>query len=246
MFAFSLTNYFNSGKPQSSRRNTNDLQKPNQSIPWLIFTDAKIDDMSEKLTYRQELFVSNYLQDPNATKAAIKAGYSPKTAYSQGQRLLKNVEVRKRVKLSLEKATMDADEVLQRLSEQARASVFDVLNDDGDLDIADIRERGVADLVKKLKVTKKPSGETSYEFEIHDAQAALVHLAKYHKLFDRNETNVNVQMISGIDLAILFLREAMNMCAPEEAKRLLLEWNEPGVTDTAKHIAVETVLLSSC
>lgn len=30
----------------------------------------------------------------NATEAALKAGYSPKTAYSQGQRLLKNVEVK--------------------------------------------------------------------------------------------------------------------------------------------------------
>lgn len=203
--------------------------------------------MSEKLTYRQGLFVEHYLQDPNATKAAIKAGYSPKTAYSQGQRLLKNVEVRKRVNMRLEKAIMDADEVLQRLSKQARASFLDVLNDDGDLDLADIRERDVADLVKKLKVTKKASGETSYEFEIHDAQAALVHLARFHKLFsDRNETNVNVQMISGTDLAILFLREASKMCTPDESKRLLLEWNKPGVTDAAKQIAVETVLLTTC
>lgn len=201
--------------------------------------------MSERLTYRQGLFIEHYLQDPNATKAAIKAGYSPKTAYSQGQRLLKNVEVRKRVNLRLEKAIMDADEVLQRLSKQARASVLDVLNDDGDFDIADVRERDVADLVKKLKVIKKPSGETSYEFEIHDAQAALVHLAKFHKLFDRNETNVNVQMISGTDLAILFLREASKLCTPDESKRLLLEWNKPGVTDAAKQIAVETVLGSS-
>lgn len=202
-------------------------------------------NMSAKLTYRQGLFVEHYLQNPNATDAAIKAGYSPKTAYSQGHRLLKNVEVRKRVKMRLEKAIMDADEVLQRLSKQARASFLDVLNVDGDFDIADVRERDVADLVKKLKVTKKASGETSYEFEIHDAQAALVHLAKYHKLFDRNETNVNVQMISGTDLAILFLREASKMCTPDESKRLLLEWNKPGVTDAAKQIAVETVLVSS-
>ena len=45
------------------------------------------------MTHRQELFVQEYLVSLNATQAAIKAGYSTKTAYSQGQRLLKNVEV---------------------------------------------------------------------------------------------------------------------------------------------------------
>ena len=46
-----------------------------------------------KLTSRQELFVSEYLLDLNATKAAIRAGYSSKTAHSCGPRLLDNVAV---------------------------------------------------------------------------------------------------------------------------------------------------------
>lgn len=45
------------------------------------------------LNPRQQHFVQEYLKDPNATQAAIRAGYSAKTAYSQGQRLLKHVEV---------------------------------------------------------------------------------------------------------------------------------------------------------
>ncbi len=46
---------------------------------------------------KQESFCQEYVIDSNATQAAIRAGYSPKTAYSQGQRLLKKVEVRTRV-----------------------------------------------------------------------------------------------------------------------------------------------------
>ena len=42
---------------------------------------------------RQQRFADAYLENPNATRAAIAAGYSQKTAGSQGQRLLKNVEV---------------------------------------------------------------------------------------------------------------------------------------------------------
>lgn len=45
------------------------------------------------LTPKQEAFVAEYLIDLNATQAAIRAGYSEKTAKSQGQRLLTNVDV---------------------------------------------------------------------------------------------------------------------------------------------------------
>ena len=43
------------------------------------------------MTPRQKRFVEAYTG--NATKAAIAAGYSEKTAYSQGERLLRNVEI---------------------------------------------------------------------------------------------------------------------------------------------------------
>src|SRR4051794_18436907 len=45
------------------------------------------------LNDRQARFVGEYLVDLNATQAAIRAGYSAKTAYSAGERLLRNVEV---------------------------------------------------------------------------------------------------------------------------------------------------------
>lgn len=49
--------------------------------------------MKVKLNKYQRKFVAIY--SGNATQAAKKAGYSKKTAYSQGQRLLKNVEIAK-------------------------------------------------------------------------------------------------------------------------------------------------------
>ena len=45
------------------------------------------------MTRKQRLFVHEYLVDFNATQAAIRVGYSEKTAYSQAGRLLKNVEI---------------------------------------------------------------------------------------------------------------------------------------------------------
>lgn len=42
---------------------------------------------------RQQAFVVAYSSSGNATESAIKAGYSKKTAYSNGQRLLKKAEI---------------------------------------------------------------------------------------------------------------------------------------------------------
>lgn len=45
------------------------------------------------LTPKQQTFVDEYLVDLNATQAAVRAGYSPRTAGPQGARLLANVNV---------------------------------------------------------------------------------------------------------------------------------------------------------
>lgn len=45
------------------------------------------------LTDKQQRFVAEYLVDRNATQAAMRAGYSEKTAQQQGSRLLLNVMV---------------------------------------------------------------------------------------------------------------------------------------------------------
>jgi phage terminase small subunit len=49
--------------------------------------------IESKLTAKQQRFVDEYLIDLNATQAAIRAGYSEKTANEQGARLLANVSV---------------------------------------------------------------------------------------------------------------------------------------------------------
>ena len=50
-------------------------------------------EKEKSLTSKQKQFCQEYLIDLNATKAAARAGYSQKTAYSQGQRLLSNVYI---------------------------------------------------------------------------------------------------------------------------------------------------------
>jgi phage terminase small subunit len=74
-----------------------------------------------ELTDKQRLFCDEYLIDLNATQAAIRAGYSPKTADQQASRLLTNVKVQeyingRQTKLA-DKLELDAEWVLRRLKD---------------------------------------------------------------------------------------------------------------------------------
>lgn len=51
----------------------------------------------DNLTVKQRMFVEEYLIDLNATQAAIRAGYSAKTADQQGSRMLANVKVQQAI-----------------------------------------------------------------------------------------------------------------------------------------------------
>lgn len=81
---------------------------------------------------KQERFVEEYLIDANATQAAIRAGYSAKTAQVQSAQLLANPDIAaaidaKRAERS-ERTQIDADWVLKRLAAEADADVADLYN----------------------------------------------------------------------------------------------------------------------
>lgn len=86
-----------------------------------------------KLTPKQAKFVLEYLIDLNATQAAIRAGYSAKTAGQIGERLLKNVEIQRRLEKAMAaraaRTEVDADYVLKRMIEIDQMDVLDIMDD---------------------------------------------------------------------------------------------------------------------
>ncbi len=76
-----------------------------------------------RLTLKRRRFGEEYIIDLNATKAAERAGFSLKTAYSQGQRLLKNVEVQAYIAKAQDarsrRTEITQDAVLKRVAELA-------------------------------------------------------------------------------------------------------------------------------
>ncbi|SCU95527.1 Bacteriophage terminase small subunit [Cupriavidus necator] len=86
-----------------------------------------------KLSPKQQRFVEEYLIDLNATQAAIRAGYSQKTARQIGEQLLRKPEVQKRIaeaqKARSERTEVDVDYVLRRMVEIDQMDVLDILTD---------------------------------------------------------------------------------------------------------------------
>ena len=76
---------------------------------------------------RYDRFVSEMLVDGNVTRSAKAAGYSEKTAYSQGHRLLKNVEIANAIKAGqkdiAKRNELTIDDIIKELEEARTAAL---------------------------------------------------------------------------------------------------------------------------
>lgn len=83
------------------------------------------------LSPKQRMFCQEYIIDLNQTQAAIRAGYSPKTANEQASRLLANVNIKEYVQSlmdeRIERTEITADYVLNGIKDSTEA-----LKADGD------------------------------------------------------------------------------------------------------------------
>ena len=110
---------------------------------------------------RQKRFCDEYLIDCNATQAAIRAGYSPKTAKQIGQRMLTNVDLKAYIDEQLERIhnekTADAQEVLEYLTavmrgqhtEQTLQLIGDGVQKIADIDVSAKERLKAAELIGK-------------------------------------------------------------------------------------------------
>ena len=161
------------------------------------------------LTAKQQRFVSEYLVDANGTQAAIRAGYSPRTANEQASRLLAKVNVASAVQAKqqhlAERSAVGADRVIEELCAIAFTKLSDIApwDDRGPRLIpSDELENQVAAAVSSLKVKRRREvngkGEDAVVWEVeereikmHDKLGALDKLAKHLGLYPKDPTVYN-------------------------------------------------------
>ncbi len=141
----------------------------------------------KKMTAKQQRFCDEYLIDLNATQAAIRAGYSKKTANEQGSRLLTNVSVKeyidKRMAEKEKSLIADQDEVLRYLTAVLR----------GESESEEIVIENIGDFTSEARTMKKAPSEK-------DKLRAAELLGKRYSLFKDNvKLDVTPVVIGGDD-----------------------------------------------
>lgn len=149
------------------------------------------------MTNANRVFVEEYLQCWNATEAYSKAypDATRETARRNGSDLLTKTDIQSAVQKRLAKKAMPADEVLARLALHARGDLSPFLTSDGaGIDLTTDEAKASLCLIKKVKTKSRSYGkdspvyEVETEIELHDPQAALVHIGRHLKLFtDKTE-----------------------------------------------------------
>lgn len=137
------------------------------------------------LTNKQQRFIDEYFKCWNATEAAIRAGYSKRSARQIGSENLSKPSIASRVRARMRESAMDADEVLYHLASIARGDMDNLIDRNGLPDIEQARATGKTSLIKKWKfrtITTEDSDIHEVEVEPYDRLQALNALAKVHKL----------------------------------------------------------------
>lgn len=138
-----------------------------------------------KLTPKQQRFVDEYLIDLNATQAAIRAGYSAKTARQIGEENLSKPDIMREIQAALKER-----------QERTELSAVEVIND-----LRELRDMCMGRRPVKVSVkSKDDDGNTVYDeqeitqFDPQGANKSLELLGKHLSLFtEKMEVNVGVQ-----------------------------------------------------
>lgn len=134
------------------------------------------------MTEKNKKFCLEYANTGNATESAKRAGYSPKTAYSCGQRLLKKAEIKAELHRLADEMTSDKIASASEMQEKLTAIIRQEATEE--VIVVESYEDGASRAVTK---TKKPA--------IKDVTRAIETLARMQGLFD---TTANINLVAPV------------------------------------------------
>lgn len=155
-------------------------------------------------TPKEAAFIIYYIEDFNGTSAAIKAGYSTKTAGVIAHELLHKDKIRYRIALELSElysrsvlSVLERKEILTRISRGDITDFTEVSN--GNLVIkSDSLEQGKAKgAIKRIKMEKTSNqfGETErVELELHDPKDAIDKINRMEKVYE-DRLNIGITLV---------------------------------------------------
>jgi phage terminase small subunit len=146
------------------------------------------------MTEKEERFCQEYLIDLNATQAAIRAGYSQKTAAEIGYENLRKPHIVDKVsalKQERSKRTqITADKVLKELAKLGFSNIQDYINDDHSVKNLKSISRSKSAAISSIKKTSQKIGKDlineSIEFKLYDKKGTLELIGKHIGFFEKD------------------------------------------------------------
>lgn len=126
------------------------------------------------LTGKRARFVAEFLKDSNATQAALRAGYSARSAGTEGHRLLKNADVSAAIAERARKLAEKLDLSVERIAEEFARYAF-------------------------APEATDPEFKLQYEVRPADRLKALEHLAKWRGMFVERVQHSGTVAIAVVD-----------------------------------------------
>lgn len=145
------------------------------------------------MTEKQKLFCLEFIKSKNATRSAIKAGYSKKTAAFIGSENLKKPYIKKfiaeRLKKQADRIELSADNVLEEYRRLAFSNLTDYTDKDGKIDAKTLKSlpREISAAIASLETEKREfetGTVTNTKFKLFNKIAALDALARHFGLFE--------------------------------------------------------------
>jgi phage terminase small subunit len=151
------------------------------------------------LTAKQRMFVAEFLIDLNATQAAIRAGYSAKTAEAIGHENLRKPKIAAAIQAAMDtreqRTEITQDRVLQELAKIGFANITDYLSFRSERSVAghedgvpvfgyqDVIELKSSDDVDGAVIAEVKHTKEGIAFKLHDKVAALEKIGRHLGMF---------------------------------------------------------------
>lgn len=154
------------------------------------------------MTKKQKRFIEEYLIDLNATQAAIRAGYSPKTAKDIGCENLAKPNISDAIDKAMAERSrrtgINQDRILLELARIGFAKITDVVDPDTGKILPDASDDDLA-CIQSIKIKPNEFG-TEREVKLYDKKSALVDLGKHLGLFkDKVELGGDMELKITVD-----------------------------------------------
>ncbi len=154
--------------------------------------------MAGKLTPKQSAFVAEYLIDLNATQAAIRAGYSERTAAVIGVENLRklniNAAIQEAKQKRAERTEISQDRVLEEYAKLAFHNPQDFYDDQGNLIEVHKLPRDVAAAITSMEVSVDAEGKSKLQkIKLADKKGSLDSVARHLGMFN-DSLNLNTDI----------------------------------------------------